>query len=499
MRLRLATSLALVALAAGAAVAVDVPVAGKSLRLLAPASPAGRRGTFLSAVDPALGGPFPDPSAGAELRVFAGNGPGQCRIDAVLPGAFWSAVRGDGPARGWRYVDRTASVAGVKKILLKRVAGGGKLLVKLKGDAMPCDLGSAQHLPVTIELDVGDTRYCASFDDPVLKNEPGRFKAKGAPAPAACLDRDVTMADLNVLHGFGCPSGSDQCRLPERIDLLGQWIARRGCPDVVALQEVISISLVPYSVAELVAERLLDVCPDPYEMVFIQFNGIDDAIVLSRHPVLDASVTPLYRGFRHVLHVRVDHPAGPVDVFTTHLASGSDGANDPCGPSCPAECVAAGATTIRECQAEQTALVVEALHDVPTPAFLMGDMNARPGEFEIGRFTGRGWIDTYLAAGNPECDPMTGIGCTGGRSEAEMEDPGLNVDERIDWIFLVPGAPGGTCAADVDGAADDDGDGIATRLFADEPNPFAPTCGPLPDPICWPADHVGVQADVNCG
>ena len=24
-------------------------------------------------------------------------------------------------------------------------------------------------------------------------------------------------------------------------------------------------------------------------------------------------------------------------------------------------------------------------------------------------------------------------------------------------------------------------------------------CGPLPDPICWPSDHEGNIADLNCG
>ncbi|HEX6131057.1 MAG TPA: endonuclease/exonuclease/phosphatase family protein [Actinomycetota bacterium] len=482
------------ALGAGPAAAVDLPMAGASLKLVAPSAAEGRRIVFRSAVDPALGGPFPDPTLGAELRIFAGNGPGQCRVDVALDPSLWSPIGDDGAARGWRWVDKAAATAGVKKILVKRVAGGGRMLVKLKGGAIPCDLGAAQNLPVAIELAVQDTRWCAAFADQI-RNEPGRFKAKNAPAPDACLDRDVTVANLNVLHGFGC---AGQCRLPERIDLLADWIALRGCPDVVTLQEVISIDLVEFSIPELVEERVLDVCPHPYEMVFIASNGIDDAIVLSRHPVLDASVTPLLVGFRHVLHARIDHPVGPVDVFTTHLASGSDGATNPCGVSCPAECVMAGATTVRECQAEQTALVVEALHDVPGPAFLTGDMNAEPGDFEIGRFTGRGWIDTYLAAGNAECDGLTGAGCTGGRSEAQMEDPALNVDERIDYVFLVPSAPAGGCADTIDGPGDDDGDGTATRLFADAPNPFAPSCGALPDPICWPADHVGVEADVNC-
>ena len=53
-------------------------------------------------------------------------------------------------------------------------------------------------------------------------------------------------------------------------------------------------------------------------------------------------------------------------------------------------------------------------------------------------------------------------------------------------------------AGDIEAAGDPDGDGVATRLFADEPNPFSPSCGAAPDPICWSSDHTGVQADVNC-
>jgi len=489
-------ALAILPAMASPVVATDVPIAGRSIRMTAPADASGRRIAFRSDVDPALAGPFPDPTAGARLRVFAGNGSGQCRIDVSLDPAKWTAVGGDGPTRGWRYVDSSASTGGVKKVLVKRASGGGKLLAKLKGSAIPCDLGAPQHLPLVIELTLGDVHYCAAFADPVLKNEPGRFKAKNAVPPAACLDRDVTMANLNILHGLFCPPGTGQCRLEERIDLLGEWIVERGCPDVVAIQEVSDTA--GGSIPTLVADKLLGICPIPYEMVFQQTNFLDDAIILSRHPVEDASVTTLLNGFRHVLHARIDHPIGFVDAFTTHLASGSDGATNPCGPSCPTECIAAGATTVRECQAEQTALLVEATHDVPGPAFLMGDMNAEPGEFEIDRFTSRGWIDTYLAAGNPECVPGTGLGCTGGRSEAQLEESGLNVDERIDYVFLVPSGLGSTCADVLDGPGDGDGDGTATRLFADAPNPFEPTCGVLPDPICWASDHTGVEADLNC-
>ena len=162
--------------------------------------------------------------------------------------------------------------------------------------------------------------------------------------------------------------------------------------------------------------------------------------------------------------------------------------------------MSAGASTIRECQAVQTALLVEATHDVPEPAFLVGDMNARPTSFVYAQFADRGWVDTYAAAGNPVCDSVTGVGCTSGRDEndGDLEDPALNVRSRIDYVFMVPAEPGALCTGTLDTLADGDGDGTGTRLFADAPNPFAPTCGPDPDPICWVSDHTGVEADFNC-
>jgi hypothetical protein len=50
----------------------------------------------------------------------------------------------------------------------------------------------------------------------------------------------------------------------------------------------------------------------------------------------------------------------------------------------------------------------------------------------------------------------------------------------------------------LDPAEDADGDGVATRLFADEPNEFSDSCGPVPEPVCWASDHTGVQVDWNC-
>ena len=311
--------------------------------------------------------------------------------------------------------------------------------------------------------------------------------------------RDVTVAQLNLLHGTsGRCNQSANCRLADRVALFYQWIGRSGCPDVVTLQEVWSGAL------PLLQEGADSACPFTYEVrTATDRLGPDESVVLSRYPVVSIESQPLFPGFRKVVHARIDHPLGGLDVYTTHLASGSDGATVPCsGPApCKPECLEAGAQTRRQCQAVQMAAYVEATRTGDAPAVISGDFNAEPGSFEYRQFVDRGWRDVYLAAGNPECEPASGVGCTSGRQDenlSELESPAVNEVARIDFIFLVPPRNGFPCRVRLDPASDRDGDGTATRLFTDQPNPFAPACGPAPLPICWPSDHEGVGLDLNC-
>jgi len=310
---------------------------------------------------------------------------------------------------------------------------------------------------------------------------------------------DLTLANLNILHGAFCPPG--QCRQSERVDLFFQWLAGSGCPDVVTLQEVIQFPALEIDMIPLLQAQLGSVCPFSYELVFQPTTGIDEEVILTRYAVLRVEQLVLFQGFRKVLHARVDHPIGPLDVFTTHLASGSDLGSSPCGVDCPGECLDANAVTIRDCQAVQMAEYIELLHDVDTPAVATGDFNSPPGSFVYNQFVGRGWTDTHLAAGNLECNPGTGVGCTSGRESedlSELESPVANVGSRIDFTFLIPPGLSDACAGTLDGPSDADGDGTATRIFADAPNPFAPPCGPAPAAICWPSDHEGTELDLNC-
>jgi len=492
-------------LSAPAAFATDVLVPGKLLRLTEPTNdPATRVFVFRATPDPVIAPPFGDPTAGASLLLFSSNVPSGCRVDVALPAANWKPLNNN-PANGWRYSDQTGSVAGIKRIVVKAAASGGKITVKGKGALLPCSLPESQHVPFEVVLRMGTDRYCASFGlATFLQAGMGKLKAKDSPPPQRCAGGDVRVASLNVLHGLFCPPATSGCRLADRIALLGQWIVDRECPDVIALQEV-SSSAPGSDVLTQITAQLLDVCPDPYYLSFQQTFQFDDTVILSRYAPMTGFAQPFYGLGRHALFMRIDHPIGPVDVYSTHLASGSDLATNPCGSPpfgpCPAECTAAGAVNVRDCQAVQLAALVTATHDVDGPAFVVGDFNETAGSFVYDQFAvGLGASDTFLDAGNAECDSGTGIGCTSGRIDDDLTDleaTPLVVDDRIDFVFMVPPGGSSTCSGTLDTPADADGDGVGTRLFAAEPNPFA-ACGPAPDPICWVSDHSGSEADVNC-
>ncbi len=348
---------------------------------------------------------------------------------------------------------------------------------------------------------------------------------------------EVEIANLTLLHGFDCdpvaPAEGDQCRLADRVDLLFEHLADVGCPDIVTLQEIVDREFVPRGIGGMVGpldsakalieaklETFAEVCGFLYELLYLpvpdtMFEGTDEELILSRYPIVESesrllhsALFPLDQPFlqffaRHALFVRVNHPVGMIDVFTTHLSASGDFAANTCNSQaelggvitvevpCPPECEAS--QTVRECQARQLALFVEDRHDISTPAYVSGDMNAGPGSNEYAEFVSRGWVDTHLAEGNTECDPTTGSDCTTGREAVggELEIPDLNVDRRIDFVFLVPGDAALGCELVR-------AERRRSRLFAHEPNPFADVCGPVPLPICWVSDHSGNFGNFRC-
>ena len=77
--------------------------------------------------------------------------------------------------------------------------------------------------------------------------------------------------------------------------------------------------------------------------------------------------------------------------------------------------------TVRDCQAVQLVAHVAATHTGAATALVVGDFNETPGSFVYDQFVAQGWNDAYLAAGNPECVPATGVGCTSGRIDDALQ------------------------------------------------------------------------------
>jgi endonuclease/exonuclease/phosphatase family metal-dependent hydrolase len=483
------------------ALAVDRPVAG-AIASMKSGVPTIKRSLGVILKDVSIAAPFVDPTTSAVLIISTSAAEGQCHVEVSLDPTLWRAIDGDGANQGYQYKSKPKQSQGIRKVKVLP----GKIVIRGEGKRWPCTLEADQlTLPLRIELRLGGEsgdRYCAAFGGVVKTNKPKRFKAKAAPAPEACMPLDVSVASLNILHGAvgaDCLS-TEQCRLEDRIDLLFEWIVDSDCPDIVTLQEVIDggtniSALAPIEAAAATA------CPFAYQVVFLPVIGFDEELVLSRYPVLATDVMLLTGAFRNVLFARIDHPVGPVDVFSTHLASGADNGDADCDRNCPQQCQDEG-LTIRQCQARQMSGFIVEHHDVGAPAFAAGDFNAEPGSATYAEFVDRGWIDVYLAAGNPECQAEGDAGCTSGREDndlSDLESPDDNVDRRIDFIFLIPPAEGSVCAAMLDDGLDSDLDGTPTATFAGTANPFAPSCGPAPDPPCWPSDHEGVIVDLNCG
>jgi hypothetical protein len=220
-RFRLALLSAVVLAAPFTSTAGDLPVRGFSLWLSD--GPTGRAFQFV-ALDNSIRGPFPDPRVtGADVVVHGSNASGQCHAEISLPAGGWHL------GRGFIYSDPTGAQGGVFHAALKK----GRLEVLASGTEFPCDASALeQTLPLSVDVRIGTDRYCSAFGGFIAMNELGAFLATAAPAPAACLDADLTVANLNVLHGTACPfvgggDPNDFCRAPDRADLLFDWIAEK--------------------------------------------------------------------------------------------------------------------------------------------------------------------------------------------------------------------------------------------------------------------------------
>jgi endonuclease/exonuclease/phosphatase family metal-dependent hydrolase len=211
-----------------------------------------------------------------------------------------------------------------------------------------------------------------------------------------------------VLHGF--PRFE---HLSRRLDLIAAEIRRQDA-DIVCLQEV-PWTLRLGSGAQYLAERT------GLNHLYLRANGNRRAIlfeegetILSRFPLRDVAFVELQpqAGFfehRVVLRATAATPWGDVRVFATHLADGDREVNRGQAESLMAFVAASGSG----------------------PAVVAGDLNATPGSAQIEMLAGQ-WTDTRLAA-SPDDDGFT---CCVDDLNAESAE---SLDERIDYLFLVPG------------------------------------------------------------
>jgi len=296
----------------------------------------------------------------------------------------------------------------------------------------------------------------------------------GGSAAAAPKAKPLRVATINVLHGLFCPQETDYCHAPDRAASLARGLEDAGCPHLVGFQEI------GLRQEDLVPEAMEAVCGGRYQLAWQAVEGSPDReMVFTTLPIRDRGFLDIANFPWEAYWVRVKTPVGPVEFLTTHFASSSN--NPPCTAEiCPPVCPVGIETN--ECHALEVADFYDARPDA-TLQIASGDLNAEPGGPTLTTLTDAGFVDAWLEAGRPECDPSTGRGCTGGRPRPKNALDGLDVPEgrysaRIDFV-LVKAARG--CKLRV----------RARPLFAE---PFAePFRG-----LYWTSDHAGLVTDLRC-
>ncbi len=195
---------------------------------------------------------------------------------------------------------------------------------------------------------------------------------------------------------------ADENKSPETLRVMtlnlwnksGPWqtrmrVVREGLaaadPDIVGLQEVLRLETRSTGSPEVRREEQVDELRNGLHAVYgpahlmrrdegggMSFELWFGNAILSRYPILTHQVFPLPGAdvsdqTRSLLHARVDHPAGSIDVFVTHLNWKLD----------------EGA--VRVVQVERIIALINELApaDGRFPPLLMGDLNAEPNSDEI--------------------------------------------------------------------------------------------------------------------
>src|SRR5262245_48852275 len=247
---------------------------------------------------------------------------------------------------------------------------------------------------------------------------------------------------MNVLHGALCDDGPAHCAARARMTLLAREIEKAGCPDVIGFEEI-----APWWRRWLFA-RAKTLCGGAYHVVSPPVGAVtfDAQTVLSKYPTSGVRRFDLAARIsqRRALRLTVKTPDGPIVLVVTHVGTNADdfgkgGISCSETHDCPPPCDPTGPAFT--CQITQLRDLATENDDGRIATIVAGDLNLVPTAEPLRILTRAGFIDTYKAAGLPECNPASGAGCTSGREDehvATLRNRNARESVRIDDIFLLP-------------------------------------------------------------
>jgi cysteine-rich repeat protein len=166
-------------------------ISGRQVKMDTSRDPIGHKVKFTSTKEQGI---FPqhDPAAeGSALLVrWTGQGgvaAGRTSLIQLDP-ASWKGLGNPPGSKGYKYLDKLMTRGGIRTVQYKSTGNGGSLKISARGANWAWELGGP-HDAVWVHFQVEDEWYCAEFGGDVTRNEPGRFTAKNALAPAACPEQ----------------------------------------------------------------------------------------------------------------------------------------------------------------------------------------------------------------------------------------------------------------------------------------------------------------------
>jgi hypothetical protein len=310
---------------------------------------------------------------------------------------------------------------------------------------------------------------------------------------------DLRLVSLNINSGDTCPASSDHCQAPDRVAMVVDLVTKAKCPQVVALQDMAPWLRGP------IEDQLGTWCNGQYTTLVGDIDAPDRSLIITSLKAGDQERITLAGGAHTAQWARLeDDSGGRIEVVAarTGVPGGDElglGAT-PCGTTpettCPPPCSPTG--TVLDCQIAQVGDLAQRHRDTESSIVVVaGDFGVQHEAPALARtFWTKGWRDSFLDAGNVECDPKFNIGCTSGRPStgaellAALSDYNAVEDKRTDFVLVSPSL---ACSPRFDSAEDTDADGIGTGLFANRWSDIDTFNG-----IIWPSDHIGIQIDVSC-